>query len=224
VLPGRPASLAPTDAVARSRHFLLLLLALPLAVALGWWLRPAATPSAPSTDDEGLASLQAQLAAQRRDTDARLARIERLLADRAVAGGAAAPAPSPAERAALKEQVRQRAVDNRARLEQAFTGAGAGTVAPDAERRVNAVIASSAMRELTDQPVDTEVRCRSRMCAIRVVFAAGADAEMWTSRLALHLAPHYGNGRIAVMQTPHGDIQATLYTVPPGNEGLLDLR
>jgi hypothetical protein len=57
-----------------------------------------------------------------------------------------------------------------------------------------------------------------------VVFAAGTDAEAWTTRLSLALAPDYGNGRIAALRTPNGDVEATLYTVRPGAEDLIDLR
>jgi hypothetical protein len=205
-----------------SRRLLpLLLIVLPLAVALGWWLRPVTAPIADG-DAAEVASLQQQLARQRQETDARLARIERLLADRA---GDAAPAPdAPADIAAREVQVRQRTIANSERLAQAFSGGAAGPRAADAEKRVQAAIASPLLRELTDQPLSTEVQCRARMCAIRVVFPAGTDAEAWTTQLSMALAPHYGRGRVAVMQTAHGDVEATLYTVPPGNESLLDLR
>ena len=214
---------APAHRMSDSRRLLpLLLVGLPLAAALGWWVRPANEPTA--AGDGEVAALQEQLARQRQESDARLARIERLLADRADGAVAAIPPPTPAEIAKNEALLRQRALDNHVRLERAFTGPAAGTTDAKGEARIRSAIASSTVRELIDQPLSTEVRCRTHICAIRVLFPPGTDAESWTTGLSQALAPDFTNGRIAVTQSPAGDTEATLYTVRPGREALLDLR
>lgn len=165
-----------------------------------------------------LASLEQRMEDDRKQMDARLARLESLLGAPRSATPNDPIAPPGSQAAADPEREAQR---DQAFYQRVFA---ADPVGGDAQRRE-----STVSRAFTDpgvlsarfQPQTRNVECRANVCVIRAQFANGADTNEWVNRTLLALADEFTDSRLTSGVGPGGSTQMAIYAFRKGSGALL---